>query len=75
MHHYVGSYIDPVRSGTCYIYRIMAPERATLEIHRSRGVWVQGELKTHCNGTPSPEVFRQVEAWLIEHKQYISMVQ
>jgi len=65
MHHCVGSYIDAVRSGTCYIYRVTKPERATLEIQRNQsGVWVQAQLKSYCNGRPGMDVVRQVQKWL-----------
>jgi len=32
MHHCVGSYADYVQSGRCWIYKILRPERATLEL-------------------------------------------
>jgi hypothetical protein len=65
MHHCVGSYIDDVRSGTYYVYRVMEPERATLAIWReASGIWVQGELKSYCDKKPGMAVDRQVQEWL-----------
>jgi hypothetical protein len=65
MRHCVGGYIDKVRSGKCYIYRITAPERATLEILRDEaGAWVQGQLKSYYNSSPSKDVFRLTREWL-----------
>jgi hypothetical protein len=66
MHHCVGGYIDDVRPGGCYIYRITEPERATLEIRRNAsGTWVQGGLASYCNGRPGMDVVMRVREWLL----------
>lgn len=67
MHHCVGSYINTVRSGGCYIYKILKPERATLEIIVSKtGDWRVSQLKSYCNSAPSAHTFKHVQKWLIE---------
>jgi hypothetical protein len=67
MHHCVGGYIEDVCSGRRYIYRVTAPERATLEIQKNKaGVWGLGQVKTRCNGTPGNEVTRRVWEWFSE---------
>jgi len=72
MHHCAGSYIDDVRNGTCYIYRVMEPERATLAIWPGTSVpWVLGELRSYCNSRPGMDVRRQVQEWLRENNALI----
>jgi len=38
MHHCVGSYIDNIEQGKCWIYRVLQPERATLQIMPKYGL-------------------------------------
>lgn len=65
MRHCVGSYGDRVMSGKCYIYKVLRPERATLEIvlHAERGATV-GQLKLANNQVPSKATYETVERWL-----------
>jgi len=63
-HNCVGSYIDSVRCGDCYIYRVLKPGRATLSIVRSGGNWVISELKAPCNRYPSARTRTAVNNWL-----------
>ncbi len=49
MHHCVASYASTVAEGKAYIYRVMAPVRATLSISRENGQWVPGQLFGACN--------------------------
>jgi hypothetical protein len=69
MRHCAGSYIDAVRSGTCYLYRVTAPERATLEIRKNgAGGWELGQLKTHGNGAPGHDVTQRAREWFSRQK-------
>ena len=66
MHHCVGAYSDRIRSGKSYIYKVMAPQRATLELRLcdSEEWWSIEQLKCHCNRTPEDHTFQQIEEWL-----------
>ena len=51
MHHCVGIYGDQVRAGRCYIYQVLEPVRATMQIvwNPSAGKWRPGELQMAGN--------------------------
>jgi hypothetical protein len=67
-HNCVGTYVDKVAKGGIYIYRVLAPERATLSIVRLPGrPWQIGELLLAHNRAVSPETRAAVEHWLAEH--------
>ena len=64
-HNCVSGYPDRVRSGTCYIYHVIAPEPATLSIVRgSGGTWEIGELFAACNQPVKRETRIAVSDWL-----------
>jgi len=64
-HNCVGGYFSRVHAGSCYIYRVLEPERATLSIVRgSGGPWRIGELEAAHNRTVRDETRRAVEEWL-----------
>jgi len=64
MHHCVVSYASAVREGRSYIYRIISPQRATLEIV-GRGPNARiGQLKLARNAEPSEETWLQIRQWL-----------
>jgi len=60
----VGAYASRVRHGRCYIYRLLAPERATVEIVLRKSGWRLGEIEARENQPVRPETERQVRAWL-----------
>lgn len=61
----VGSYVDAVRSGRIFIYRVMAPERATLAIMRGPACyWVINELKLRSNVEAGLATLKHVTDWL-----------
>ena len=63
--HCVATYEWQVRLGSTYIYRIMAPERATLSIVRGAdGRWYRAELKGPGNRKVKPATERMVDLWL-----------
>ena len=64
----VGSYEKSVRSGKTYIYRILAPGRATLSIvQASDGCWRRSELKAKSNRAVSHQTAAAVDRWLYEN--------
>ena len=68
LRHCVGSYAASVRKGECYIYRILHPERATLEIGpNGQGGSALRQIKGYCNAKPGPGVMELVHQWLHQH--------
>jgi len=64
-HHCVHSYADRVKAGRCYIYRILAPERATLSVVKGEdGSWEIEQLNLSCNRPAAPKTQQAVQAWL-----------
>lgn len=71
-HNCVSDYVARVQSGGIYIYRVLAPQRATLSIvWGADGNWVIGELLGACNQPVSPLTHQAVQSWL---NQYSSSV-
>lgn len=63
--HCVASCAAAVRAGTIFVYRVMAPERATLAIIRGpAGQWVIREIKLRFNQEVSPSTLKHVNDWL-----------
>ncbi len=57
-------FVSRICAGAVYLYRVLAPERATLEIVLSGRKPRLGELKLSCNRKPSAASRRAVKAWL-----------
>lgn len=70
MQHCVGSYGDVVARGRAYVYRVLAPERATLAIGTNPGSqnqksrWRVLELKLAGNQEPAKTTYDAVNRWL-----------
>lgn len=67
----VGAYAKRIRRGGLCVYRVLAPERATLAIGRTRnhtrkGTWVISELKAPGNAEVMESTRQSVESWLGE---------
>jgi len=63
MQHCCLSYVDRIREGRCYLYRVLAPERGTLEIDR-RGPRLQiSQFKLARNQAPSVAAVLAVRRW------------
>lgn len=61
----VASYAPAVADRRTFVYRVLAPERATLSLRRgSGGAWEVSELYLSCNQPVAPRTRRAVEAWL-----------
>lgn len=64
----VGSYAQRASKGGIYIYKVLAPERATLSIVRDAGgLWRMGELRRDRNQYVSANTQKAVEDWLESH--------
>lgn len=61
----VVSYLDKVRRGHTFIYRVLAPQRATAEIAEQQpGRWHLVQLAGFKNRPVSKETCQAVESWL-----------
>lgn len=69
MHHCVSGYVNKIKHKECYIYRVIRPERATLEIRGSEKSARIGQLKLSCNQMPSHETFAVVSDWFENYKK------
>ena len=64
-HNCVGSYVELVRKGQCYIYKVLVPERATLSIAKAPdGCWAIQQLRLSFNRFPSAATWKLVQDWL-----------
>jgi hypothetical protein len=69
MRHCVVSYASSVRAGRSYIYKVLSPQRATLEIV-GHGPNVRiGQFKLARNGNPADETWLMVRHWIDDHKR------
>jgi hypothetical protein len=64
MQHCVATYARRVRDHRCYIYRMLEPERATIEIVLDRGEPLIGQFKLAGNREPGSAAWAAVYAWL-----------
>jgi hypothetical protein len=69
MHHCVATYCDTVFRGESFFYRIISPERATMEIVRCGKDWQVGRIKLICNADPSEKTWTAAKRWLEERKR------
>jgi hypothetical protein len=57
--------LKSVREGKAFIYRVIAPERATMAIVRGpSGQWVIQEIKLRFNREVSPSTLKHANDWL-----------
>lgn len=64
MHHCILSYRQRIISGEYYVYKICAPQRATIGLRLANGQWAIDQIKLVCNGMPSDETKEWVYKWL-----------
>ena len=64
MHHCVASYAEAVRNRRRYIYKVLKPARATLELIADRKGWTVGQIKGYCNADVGSDVIEAVRDWL-----------
>jgi hypothetical protein len=63
MHNCVGSYVEMIMRRECYIYRVLRPERATLEISDTTDMHHIRQLKLAHNRVPGAETWAKVRYW------------
>ena len=64
MHHCVGGYVKKIKMGKCFIFKVLQPERATLEIKQTaHGIRI-GQFKCAYNKTPSDDSFKVIQEWI-----------
>ena len=69
MNHCVGSYERPIRDGHVAIYRVSAPQRATLALSGSgANLWIS-QFRLAYNQQPSKASWQAVRAWIKYHSQ------
>lgn len=64
MQHCVGSYSDKVLSGQAYVYRILEPQRATVELLIIELQLTIGEFRTYKDRQPTEQCRKSVVEWL-----------
>jgi hypothetical protein len=64
--HCVVTYAHSIASGESYIYRLLQPQRATLELRRDGNDWVVGQFKLGRNREPGLKARRIVDEWLAQ---------
>lgn len=62
--HCVIEELRDIRCAETAVYRVLAPERATLSLHRTACGWSVGQLLGHANRPVSQATRKVVEAWL-----------
>ena len=59
----VASYAETVAEGDTYIYRVLKPQRGTLELRRLDSAWVLGQFKLKRNAAPGKRARAAVDKW------------
>ena len=68
-HHCVASYHHDIMAKRSYIYKVVKPERATLEIcTRSSGQHYLNQVMLSYNRRPSKETLESIYAWIESRK-------
>ena len=73
MHHCVASYARGVCAGHVYVYRVLAPQRATLAIGKEKGIWKIYQLKGFANRQVSKETWKAVHDWIASSQMGMEM--
>ena len=66
MHHCIAAYARRVHIGQCYIYRVMQPERGTLELQCRNSAYTIGQFNLARNGSPSQGSWEIVQEWFVQ---------
>lgn len=69
MEHCAGAYVDRCRRGESFIFRVLRPSRATLEVRLREGRPAVAQLKGPRNSEAPPETTASVERWLDGHRK------
>ena len=62
-----------VAKGRAYVYRVLSPERATLQLDRSGRHWCLGEIKAAGNAPVRNETMDAVADWLASRPNTVSL--
>ena len=68
-HNCAASYCGEVAAGRSFLYRVLAPERCTLELALRQGKWKPVQLFAACNRPPREETITAVAKWLQEFQE------
>lgn len=63
-HNCAASYYDEIAAGRSFLYRVLAPERCTLELAPRGRRWAVAQLRTAFNGAPCEATVLAVARWL-----------
>ncbi|AEG31306.1 PcfJ domain-containing protein [Thiomicrospira cyclica] len=69
MKHCIGSYNPRVLRGEYFVFKVLAPERATLGLHYVRGELKVDQLRLKRNATPTKETQEAVYWWLTNQEK------
>ena len=64
--HCVASYAQDVAAGKVYIYRVLQPSRATVELRKTEDGWEVGQFKLARNRAPGIQARLCVRDWLVQ---------
>jgi hypothetical protein len=63
--HCAATYVESIRAGRVFIYKLLQPERATLSIVRSpSGEWALQQLRGHSNAPVKTATLAHVKKWI-----------
>ena len=68
-HNCAASYCEEVAAGRSFLYRVLSPERCTLELALRKGKWEVVQLLAACNRPPQEETKIAVAKWLKEFQK------
>lgn len=63
MHHRVYTFAEDIYKGKTAIYRVLAPQRATLQLEKRLLGWNVANMWSYSNDEPSPETWKAVKRW------------
>lgn len=64
MKHCLASYIDKLRVGKSFIYRVIRPQRATCEIVLRSGLYEISQISLYKNNPANEQTWESVASWL-----------
>ena len=69
MRHCVASYDRDVIAGKCYLYRMLRPERATIEVRTRKGKPELAQIALAYNQKPMATTRTAVQSWITTHHE------
>lgn len=71
MQHCLATYVEKLKAGQSFVYKVTEPERATCELVRRKDLLEVQQIALFRNGVVSEETQRRVAEWLAtENKQF-----